>query len=176
MKTLIIEIKAYCTDKAKIRTILLKDNARFVGTDKQTDTYFKCSNGRLKLREGNIEYSLVFYQREDLTGPKKSKVIYYHPRKDTPLKDILTTALSKLVTIVKSREIYYVDNIKFHLDSVDELGDFVEIEAIDTDGTRDENVLREQCNKYLARFGVQEEDLIDCSYSDLLLRKLEMEK
>lgn len=171
MKNLNIEIKAKCIDKGYIRDILLSLNSRQVGTDLQIDTYFKCNNGRLKLREGNIEYSLVSYLREDKSGPKKSDVIYYHPRKDTPLKDILTTALGKLITVTKSREIFYLENVKFHLDTVEGLGDFVEIEAIDTDGSLGEEKLMEQCNKYLTLFKIDTGNLIERSYSDLLLER-----
>ncbi|KQC11367.1 MAG: adenylate cyclase [Candidatus Cloacimonas sp. SDB] len=173
MKNLNIEIKARCSKKTEIREILLQNGARFLGTDKQTDTYFNCRNGRLKFREGNIEYSLVSYQRENKTTPKKSDVIYYHPRKNTPLKEILNTALGKLIIVKKTREIYFIDNIKFHLDRVENLGDFVEIEAIDHDGKIDETTLLEQCNKYLTLLGISSKDLIECSYSDLLLAQSE---
>ena len=175
MENLNIEIKAYCKDKEHIREILNQHDARFEGTDEQTDTYFNCKKGRLKLREGKIEYSLVFYDREDKSGPKRSDVIYYHPRQNTPLKNILATSLGKLVTVVKTREIYYIDNIKFHLDQVSGLGDFVEIEAIDTDGERGETALREQCNRFIDLFRIDEKDLIDCSYSDMLLNKVGIE-
>jgi len=65
MKHLNIEIKAKCNDQEKIRSVLKSRNADFKGTDHQIDTYFKVNNGRLKLREGNIENFLVFYERED---------------------------------------------------------------------------------------------------------------
>jgi len=173
MKNLNIEIKAKCSNINRIREILLSRNAREKGTDHQVDTYFKCNIGRLKLREGNIEHSLVSYIREDKTGPKKSDVIYFHPQKNTPLKDILTTSLGELITVTKTREIFYIENIKFHLDMIEELGTFVEIEAIDTSGDIGELKLRDQCNKYLALFGIKKKDLIDRSYSDLLLDRLE---
>ncbi len=171
MKNLNIEIKAFCDNKDRIREILKQHNADFAGTDQQTDTYFNCTNGRLKLREGNIEYSLVSYQREEKSGPKRSEVIYYHPRQNTPLKKILITSLGELVTVVKSREIYFIDNVKFHLDRVEGLGDFVEIEAIDSKGSLGESALREQCSRFLKLFRIEEKDLIKCSYSDMLLNK-----
>lgn len=176
MKNINIEIKAYCRNCDHIRKILHQHKADFKGIDEQTDTYFKCHNGRLKLREGKIEYSLVFYDREDISGPKRSDVIYYHPVKKSPLKDILTASLGKLVTVVKSREIYYIDNIKFHLDEVEGLGDFVEIEAIDNDGSLDKAALLEQCNRFLDLFEIEEKDLIECSYSDMLLDKVDSKR
>src|SRR3989338_4175717 len=70
-----IEIKARSTNQDQIRAFFLKNGADFKGTDHQIDTYFKVENGRLKLREGNIENFLVFYEREDKEEPKQSNVI-----------------------------------------------------------------------------------------------------
>lgn len=64
-----VEIKARCCNPGRIRNILTGKNADFMGTDHQTDTYFKVSQGRLKLREGDIENALIFYNRPDEAGP-----------------------------------------------------------------------------------------------------------
>jgi predicted adenylyl cyclase CyaB len=70
----------------------------------------------------------------------------------------------------KKREIHFIDNVKFHIDIVDGLGNFIEIEAIDMDGSISEAKLLEQCQFYIKLFGVEEEDLLENSYSDMLLR------
>jgi len=171
MSILNIEIKAKCNDPTEIRNILNSRNADFKGTDRQVDTYFKARNGRFKMREGSIEYSLVFYDREDIAGPKKSDVIYYHPRKTDPTKQQLSKAIGKLVIVDKQREIYYIDNVKFHIDTVQKLGNFVEIEAIDNTGEIGSEKLYEQCQEYLKLFNILEEDLLTNSYSDMLLAK-----
>jgi len=85
------------------------------------------------------------------------------------LKDILSKSQGVLVVVDKQREILFIENVKFHLDIVQGLGSFVEIEAIDEDGTIGEAKLLEQCKAYLDLFGIQE--LIAYSYSDLVLRK-----
>ena len=72
MSFLNVEIKARCSDASFARNYLLTNNATFKGTDEQTDTYFNVSNGRLKLREGNIENNLICYERTDQAGPKNS--------------------------------------------------------------------------------------------------------
>ncbi len=171
MSILNIEIKAKCSDPTEIRNILNSRNADYKGTDHQVDTYFKAGNGRFKMREGSIEYSLVFYDREDIAGPKRSDVIYYHPRKTDPVKQQLSKAIGKLVIVDKQREIYYIDNVKFHIDTVKELGNFVEIEAIDRTGEIGAEKLYEQCQKYLKLFKIPEDDLLTNSYSDMLLSK-----
>jgi adenylate cyclase, class 2 len=171
MSILNIEIKAKCSDPTAIRDILNSRNADFKGTDHQIDTYFKARNGRFKMREGSIEYSLVFYDRENIAGPKRSDVIYYHPRATDPIKQQLFKAIGELVVVDKQREIYYIDNVKFHIDTVIELGSFVEIEAIDRTGEIGAEKLYKQCQEYLKLFSIPEEDLLTNSYSDMLLSK-----
>ncbi len=131
MSHLNIEIKARCANPQAIRDILRSQGADFRGTDYQTDTYFKVERGRLKLREGNIENALVYYEREDQEGPKQAQVTLYPTTPGSGLKEILTQSLGILVVVKKQREIYFIDNVKFHLDTVDGLGTFAEIEAID---------------------------------------------
>ena len=166
-----VEIKAHCSDLERIRKILEDKNADYKGMDHQIDTYFNVNNGRLKLREGNIENNLIHYFREDKEGPKQSNVILYKSKPESTLKNALTTALGVLVVIDKQREIYFLDNVKFHVDTVKNLGNFIEIEAIGTDGNYTKEELLSQCEHYLQVFGINEDDLISVSYSDLLLAK-----
>lgn len=169
MNALNIEIKAKCTDLEKIRAILENQQARFIGTDHQIDTYFNVKTGRLKLREGSIENALIHYSRPNQAGPKKSEVILYKSAPKSSLKETLTAALDVLVIIDKKRSIYFIDNVKFHIDEVKALGTFVEIEAIDTDGSRDEKQLKTQCEHYIQLFEIKKGDLLENSYSDLIL-------
>ena len=74
-------------------------------------------------------------------------------------------------SVDKRREIHFLGNVKIHLDEVDGLGTFVEIEAIDDDGTRPLDALRAQCEELMAAFGIRDGDLLAVSYSDLLRRK-----
>jgi predicted adenylyl cyclase CyaB len=164
-----IEIKARCADLARARRVLGELGARFVGLDHQIDTYFRCSHGRLKLREGNIERALIHYLREDQAGPKCSQVILYQPQPGNELKEILTRALGVLVVVDKRREIYFADNVKLHLDEVAGLGTFVEIEAIEDEAHPGREGLLAQCQAFMAALNVLEEDLLECSYSDMFL-------
>lgn len=169
MNVKIIEIKAKCADIEKIKTILNAQNARFVGVDHQVDTYFNANHGRLKLREGNIENALIHYNRPNEPGPKKSEVILYKSKPDSSLKAVLKTAIGILTVVDKKRSIYFIENVKFHLDEVKGLGTFVEIEAIDSDASRTEKQLLEQCQHYLQLFEIKKEDLLENSYSDLIM-------
>lgn len=164
-----IEIKARTDRHGEIREILKSKNADFKGTDNQTDTYFKVNSGRLKIREGNIENQLIYYLRENTENPKQSNVILYKTDPGSSLKQILKQSLGILTVVEKEREIYFIGNVKFHLDYIKGLGTFVEIEAIDTDGTIGKEKLSEQCNYYLDLLQIPHEDLISDSYSDLLI-------
>lgn len=172
MGPLNIEIKAHCPDPQAIRAILQASNAAFRGTDQQIDTYFRVNRGRLKLREGQIENYLVYYEREDQAGPKQSDVMLLPSTPGPSLKEILTKSLGVLVVVEKQREIYFIDNVKFHIDRVKSLGSFVEIEAIDVDGSLGKDKLLAQCQEFLKLFEIAPENLVAVSYSDLLLSDL----
>ncbi len=165
-----IEIKAKSNNQKEIRNILKSKNAVFKGIDHQTDTYFKVNSGRLKLREGKIENHLIYYQRADTKGPTQSDVILYKSNPDSSLKEILIKSLGVLVVVEKKREIYFINNVKFHIDTVGSLGSFVEIEAIDDSGVRSKDELLDQCRFYLDLFKISKTDLIPDSYSDLILK------
>lgn len=167
----IIEIKAKSKNQSEIRDILKSKNALYKGTDHQIDTYFNVSEGRLKLREGNIENYLIHYIRPNQEGPKQSKVTLYKSKPESSLKTILENSIGVLVIVDKQREIYFIENVKFHIDTVKNLGNFIEIEAIDETGFISEEKLLKQCEYYLELFGVKDEDLVSVSYSDLILGK-----
>ena len=165
-----VEIKARSNNQDKIRNILKLKNANFKGIDHQIDTYFLVSKGRLKLREGNIENNLIQYIRPNISGPKQSDFALYKTEPKSNLKTLLINSLGVKTVVDKHREIYFIENIKFHLDKVEKLGTFVEIEAA---GTKEEEgayeQLLEQCQQYLNLFEIKESDLIHNSYSDMLL-------
>lgn len=162
-----VEIKAKCVNHDQARAFLLSREAAYVGKDHQTDTYFRVERGRLKLREGEIENALIFYEREDLAGPKNSRFLYYPTRPGSVLKEVLARSLGVLVVVNKRRDIFLIDNVRFNLDTVEKLGPFVEIEA-GAAGEEADLELLTQCNYYLKALGVEEEDLVTVSYSDLL--------
>lgn len=171
-----IEIKARSNNLKGIRQILRSKKADFKGIDHQIDTYFRVNSGRLKLREGNIENFLIHYQREDQEGPKQSNVSLFKSQTNPALKDILTKSLGVLVVVDKKREIYFIDNVKFHIDKVKNLGSFIEIEAIDKEGSIGKDKLLQQCKQYMELFGIKDVDLISCSYSDLFFEAQNRER
>ena len=124
-----VEFKARIGDidhaRARLRTL----NPRELGLDHQTDTYFVVPEGRLKLREGGIEQSLIFYRRPDQAKTRESHVVYASLDQTAELKRVLIAALPVLGVVEKDREIFYVGETKIHLDRVTGHGFFLEVEA-----------------------------------------------
>ncbi len=167
-----IEIKAKCFYPKKVKAFLLKHSAHFEGTNFQKDLYFNVPDGRLKLRSGNIENNLIFYKRDNQKGPKKSNFLLVPVAETAKLELLLTAALGIKVIVEKKRKIYYLENIKVHVDEISSLGCFVEIEAgnlLNPAITVDEPYL--QCAELMKHFEIKEEDLIEGSYSDMMLSK-----
>jgi adenylate cyclase class 2 len=164
-----IEIKARTKRADEIRRYLLSQGATCKGIDQQCDTYFRVPAGRLKLRQGNIENNLIWYERPDQPGPKTSSFKLVPVQDGERLKEILTTALGIKVTVLKKREIWFIGNVKFHIDELEGWGHFVEIEASNLHAAIPVEQLHEQCTFYIKEFGIRDEDFIFNSYSDLML-------
>ena len=171
MSYLNVEIKAKCGDPSFIRDYLLKQQADFKGTDEQTDTYFNVVNGRLKIREGQIENNLIYYERPDQAGPKPSSFQLVKLEDAAGLKEALTRSIGIKVIVKKRREIYYIANVKFHIDEVAGLGTFIEIEAGNIMADLSHEQLLEQCKIYLSAFRIDPVQLVEVSYSDMLMKE-----
>jgi len=169
MKLLNFEFKACLRDPAHVRATLKRLRARFLGMDHQVDTYFRVPAGRLKIREGRIENSLIFYQRTDRAQARRSTVeMMLLPRRNS-VRAILAGALGVLAVVDKRREIYFVGNVKIHLDRVRGLGTFLEVEAMTRSG--DIKKVRAQAVKFQKLFKIAPKDIVPQSYSDLILEK-----
>jgi len=164
-----VEFKAHCPNPDKVREILLRGGAEYKGRDHQIDVYFNVPHGRLKLRKGNIENCLIGYERDDCAGPKQSKVHLLKTEQGALLEEILAATLGVKVVVDKQRDIYFIGNVKFHVDEVQRLGSFVEVEAIDITGDIGKDKLQQQCERYSGMLGIRDEELVAKSYSDLLL-------
>lgn len=165
------EFKARTNRLDELEEIVKKRNPVFIGEDRQTDTYFHVTHGRLKLREGAIENALIHYERSNSADARESSVLLYQHQPGSTLKEILNSALGVKTVIAKKRKIYFIGNVKFHFDTVEDLGTFVEVEAIDQDGNIGIEKLKQQCNEYIDLLQIEKADFVAGSYSDLLLAK-----
>ena len=163
-----LEIKARCADPARVRSILRSLRAVFKGLDHQKDTYFRVPSGRLKLREGNIENALIYYKRTDQKNSKRCDSVLCECPDGPALKKVLVASLGVWAVVDKKREIFFIRNVKFHIDEVKKLGSFVEIEVFGS--AQAAAKLKRQCEFFQKLLGIEVRDLVADSYSDQLLK------
>jgi adenylate cyclase class 2 len=165
-----IELKARVYSWQRVQEVC-NEFARFSARELQTDTYFACQHGRLKLRErAEQPAQLVAYSRPDETTPRASDYWLVPVLEPALLKAALAAALGVRVVVEKDREVFLYRNVRIHLDRVVGLGDFLELEAVL--GANDDAQEATRLVAELAeRLGVKPCDRIEYSYSDLLLSK-----
>lgn len=169
MELINVEFKARISDFEKVKQLLDSLSILCEGDLKQVDTYYNVPKGRVKLREYDSYSSLIYYNRENTAGVKQSDVLYYKHASDPALGAILEMQFGVKVKVSKVRRKYVQDNVSIHLDTVDGLGCFVEVEACNKGVELGLEDLRKQCDAFFELLQLRKEDLIDVSYSDLLL-------
>jgi adenylate cyclase, class 2 len=163
-----IELKAKCPDLARAREAALHLGAREAGVLEQTDTYFHCTSGRLKLREtAGHPAELIAYARADEPDVRASAYHVVPVGEPGPLKRSLATALGVRVVVVKRRRLLLWHNVRIHLDEVRGLGSFVEFEAVLSEG-EDEAAAYERIATLANALELRPDDRIATSYSNLI--------
>ena len=162
-----ISIKAHCADPAEAESLLLQHKAAYVGLDVQTDTFYEADYGRLKHRQGNIENVLIHYNRKRSGNAQQTEVLLYLKNPGAATVAQVCDGRKVLAQVRKLRKIFFIGNVKFHIDHLEGRGHFIEIEAIDLDGALGIAVLKQQCDHYKELLQIGKEDLIDDSYIDL---------
>jgi adenylate cyclase class IV len=165
-----IEIKARVEDLDALesRAAALADSGPFLLV--QTDTFFTVPNGRLKLRvfpDGTGE--LIRYLRPDCLEPTGSDYTIYPTRDPALLHDALARALGLRGVVRKSRSLYLVGQTRIHLDRVERLGAFAELEVVLTAGQPPE-AGQKIATQLMADLGITAADLVEPAYIDLLER------
>lgn len=164
-----LEIKAPVPDPVAFRVRAEGLATEIVGIDDQVDTYFRVPSGRLKLRESSLlGGQLVPYMRPNDDGPRRADYQLLPVDDPAGLKALLTEMLGLHCVVKKRREIWLVDNVRIHLDAVEGLGAFMELEAA-FDGSPAAEAEQQKKVAYLMKeLGVAEGDLIATSYEALL--------
>ena len=164
-----LEIKAHCADLPRARERARELATEWVGVDRQVDTYFRTRAGRLKLRESSLSGGqLVPYLRPDEPEARRSDYQVIPVADPTGLKALLSQLLGVHRVVAKEREIALVGNVRIHLDRVDGLGSFLELEAVFDGSSEQEERERVKLSGLMARLGVSREDLIAGSYEGML--------
>jgi len=163
-----IEIKARVRDFEKFKHSASQLSEVPCQVIPQEDTFFTCPQGRIKLRQLSADRGqLIYYQRQDIKGPKHSDYRIVETDKPGDLKTILAQAFGVRGVVRKTRYLFIVGQTRIHLDEVVGLGTFMELEVVlrddqtDVEGQRiAEGLMRE--------LGVGPADLIDKAYMDLI--------
>jgi predicted adenylyl cyclase CyaB len=163
-----IELKSKCPDLARAREAALRLGAREAGVLEQTDTYFHCTTGRLKLREtAGRPAELIAYARPDEPDVRASAYHLVPVPQPGPLKRSLASTLGVRIVVVKRRRLLLWHNVRIHLDEVRELGSFVEFEAVLAEG-EDEPTAYERIATLADALRLQPGDRISTSYGELM--------
>ena len=138
---------------------------------RQDDTFFACPNGRLKLRAfSQDEGELIYYVRENQAGPKESFYLRSPTTAPDTLRDSLTLAYGQVGRVRKHRLLFLAGRTRVHLDRVEGLGEFLELEVVLADGEGPEAGVQE-ARGLLAKLGIWKSQLVEESYVDLLGRR-----
>jgi predicted adenylyl cyclase CyaB len=163
-----IEIKARARNFTDLRRGAETISDTPVQVIPQEDTFFHTLKGRLKLRQlAPDRGQLVYYERPDQDGPKRSTYHIFETSDPAGLKTTLNLALGVRGVVRKTRYLYLVGQTRVHLDEVEGLGEFMELEVVlrpeqsDLEGQAIASELMKQ-------LGVEEEDLLEGAYMDLL--------
>ncbi|KAK7604951.1 hypothetical protein V9T40_006137 [Parthenolecanium corni] len=166
-----IEVKARIRDYEKLITDVQALCLSHGETIQQEDVFFNVPGGRLKLRK-RADYSvseLIYYDRPDTEGPKLSVYSKCNIPHGDDLLNILTMALGVRGVVKKTRHLYIHDQTRIHVDDVEGLGKFVELEIVlSKDQTPEDGQKVVESIMELLQIG--KADLIDCAYLDLLNR------
>ncbi len=163
-----VEIKARVADPVLFRntaTTLTKSDGEVIH---QTDTFYTVPKGRLKLRDfGDGRGELIRYQRPDASGPKVSDYAISRTNDPDGLAHLLAGALPVLGVVRKTRTLFLAGRTRIHLDQVEGLGWFMELEVVLTgDGSIEDG--QDETHRLMDKLGIGQEDLVQGAYLDLL--------
>ena len=168
-----IEIKAKIIDEKRFRILANEINDSPIRTIVQEDTFFNVPKGRLKLRKVSpIQGELISYERKNSGGPKLSSYLLFKTDNPDSLKETLTASLGILGVVEKTRWLYRAGQTRIHLDLVNTLGWFMELEVVLQPGQTAEEGISIAFD-LMEKLNIAEKDLVQCAYIDLLLGKEE---
>lgn len=168
-----IEIKARIEniDVCHERAVALADDGPVVIT--QDDTFFLCRKGRLKLRAFSQEKGeLIYYLRPNQTGPKESFYLISSTTDPDALRESLSLAYGEAGRVRKTRTLFLAGRTRIHLDRVEGLGEFLELEVVLEDGEEPQTG-KAIAHDLMDKLGIQPYQLIEGAYVDLQAKAAE---
>ncbi len=163
-----IEIKAKCDNHKSIEDVMQKMNFPFEGSEVQTDTFFNVPHGRLKIREYDDKNAvLIPYIRPDVNTPRNSDYVLLEVKELEQTFNILESMFGIRMVVEKVRKIYLYDNIRIHLDIIEDLGSFIELEGVVTNFDQREETLQ-KIELLMELFEINDNSIILNAYVDML--------
>ncbi len=163
-----IEVKARVRDLNSLRARAQELSGSPAKLIPQADTFFVTPRGRLKLRElGPASGQLVYYERDDRDGPKRSDYRIVETADVAGLRETLSLALGVRGVVKKIRSLYLIGQTRLHIDEVEGLGNFMELEVVLSPGQSDAEGIA-IADRLMAELGVEAGDLLEGAYMDLL--------
>ncbi len=163
-----LEFKARLADPEAALTRALALGAERAADLRQTDTYFGVANGRLKLREtAGREAELIHYERDESSNRRGSDYGRVPLAEPAALRELMGRALGVSAVVRKRRQLLLLDTTRIHLDNVEGLGDFLEIEVPVTDPSAEADAAA-RLESLIARLGLDRAEGIRASYADLI--------
>jgi adenylate cyclase, class 2 len=190
-----VEIKAELRDPDLARHILLDLQASKIALIRQTDTYFRVAEGRFKKREAEVDglrepTEYIHYTRADLPRPRLSHFKIYAEQQarehfgllaigaearaglHAPEAAASPSTLPVWVVVRKVRELWMVGNVRVHLDQVESLGTFIELEAL-VSTTQHVGKCHDAIAELRQHLTPALGELVISSYADMMARHLE---
>lgn len=162
-----IELKWRCADLERVRRAAHELGARDAGLIHQDDTFFSAPKGRLKLRDfGNGTGELIAYVRADTAEARASDYQISGTSQPGTLRTVLRYALGEAGRVVKRRHLFLFEHTRIHLDEVEGLGTFVELETVVSE--QSEELAREELDRITRALGLDAEERLAPAYVDLL--------
>uniref|UniRef100_A0A914UZK6 CYTH domain-containing protein n=1 Tax=Plectus sambesii TaxID=2011161 RepID=A0A914UZK6_9BILA len=171
-----VEIKAKVADAEQLEQLAMALTESYGDIMSQTDTFFIVPHGRLKLRvlgerqEGQQEGQLIFYHRPDVSGPKLSEFQTTFVDDAASLLLTLSLALGVLGVVKKRRKLFMHGQTRIHVDTVEELGSYMELEVMLTDDQTLEDG-QKIAEEVMEKLQIKTSDLVTGAYLDSLIHK-----
>lgn len=163
-----VEIKARVRNIEELTGLAEKITDRPAEVIEQEDIFFNTAGNRLKLRVFSEDRGeLIYYERNDQPGPKRSDYYISETHAPLSLKDVLGKAYGIRGTVKKIRTLYICGNTRIHVDRVDGLGNFMELEVVLNDAQNEADG-ESISNDIMSRLNIKREDLLDNAYIDMI--------
>ena len=163
-----VELKARDDDPESSLEACRKLGAVDCGVLWQQDTYFNTGQGRLKLREQRPgRCQLIHYRRPDEPQERESRYRIIEVGDPETMRTFLGEALGVTATVIKRRRLFLWRSVRIHLDQVEELGSFIELEAVAAPES-DLSAEQELITELRRRLAITDAKLVSTGYADQL--------